>query len=508
VVLHFDRPYYQPGQIIFYSCSIDGIVEDDVTLHLSLTGESGVLASHFVELLSGVAHGYFQLPFDCDAGIYSFTSDLFDLDAGKPVAVAQVPIYIVRAPDVLESLVSELDSSRCSLSPNINIELPPHTVNREVIKCRIKVDDGRKGDLLSVSVRDAELFPNGQTTYVSTRVSKYGKLANAIPIVADRILPNAQRTESNIVFASLPEQLTFRFGLLDDDSRFQVLLPTFYGTKNLVFIDNASPDSEVKIVNVFQEDRSHIGWDAKGMMAIKDVPTNNMRRKIYELYGQLEETVAPIKLPSATELVAPDYQIDVQDFAVRGRFVDLLKELFSPFYFRKKNDGTYFLKVLYEVLGLKEYYEDEAVIYINGVGTRDFDYVANLPLQDIKTVHMYAALKTLRSLKLVDVGGVGVIEMVDPLFVIPEDKRLASSEVQGLQVPVQFPIVADSKSVSPQLKALLFWHPDLRLDENGECLFEIVASDDVSTFDVEAVHHRSKTVQRTQLSISYQVLRD
>ena len=170
--------------------------------------------------------------------------------------------------------------------------------------------------------------------------------------------------------------------------------------------------------------------------------------------------------------MSPNYDVDVQDYSVRGKLLDLLKEITTPLKFRKGKGDRYTAKMLYEVLGLKYFYSDNPLVFINGVASRDFDFVANLPLQDIKSLQLYSALQTLRALKLVDIGGVVNIEMVDPLFSLPSELRLPGAELQGLQLPAQYPIIANHESNIPIGRTILMMISRDRSDPISCCFLE------------------------------------
>ncbi|MBK8506231.1 MAG: hypothetical protein IPL46_30945 [Saprospiraceae bacterium] len=93
--------------------------------------------------------------------------------------------------------------------------------------------------------------------------------------------------------------------------------------------------------------------------------------------------------------------------------------------------------------------------------------------------------------------------MVDPLFSLTEDQRLPHVTVQGLQNPIEYPIQVDTVSKIPQLKSLLFWTPKAILNENGKYVFTLPISDDVSTFEIEVLHHNSGSVGIKEIEVVY-----
>lgn len=503
VICHFDRPYYVPGQYIYYHMHTGSELTDSFIMSVNLHNGKFTFDQHFLMIIKGVGQGYFQLPFESTAGTYYFQADVFSANA-EPINMMITPLTILADDPIADQIYSIATESSTDISDDskILIEINPVAESRQKIDCRIRISDGRAGDFISISVRDKKLYNSGNTLRYRENINLKLPLLSYIPIVGKRTITNQRPNPKAFLFVAQAEELQFRFNWVNDDQLFFIRMTPFYGKKPLYFIDNGGNDIEISLTALTPLQSPDVNLISDPDLKY-GIETNLGRKKVYELFSQVEETVLldpPLSLPNR---IQPDYDIDVQDYAVRGTLDDLLKEIITPFKFRKESDDTYRVKVLYEVLDLKYFYDSDPLFFVNGMATRDYTFIANLPIQDIKRFQIYARLQTIRDLKLVDIGGVGVIEMVDPLFSLSADQILPSVEMQGLQIPLSYPVQADIKSKIPQLKSLLYWMPSAQLDHNGEYIFSIPASDDVSTFEIEVVQGDRKLVGRKEFDIRY-----
>jgi hypothetical protein len=453
----------------------------------------------------GHGGGYIRLPFDSEAGLYHFQIDAFDEMTLEPVHLFHTAFSVID-----ESWIQDQDMRVASVpdqgisqnNEGIEILIDQEISSRQSPTCEIVVSDGKVGESISIAIRDKAWYQTGTTVRIQKNDGINGDLSEFIPLTGARKILSKKSNPKAFLFVCEPDNLNFRFNRVEPDENFRIRVTPFYGKKELYFIDNGGNEIDITLHSAddFQKSEIEVVQDRSLGATIK---AYNERKKIYQLFSQVEESVVEMPGPGFVNPVQPDYDIDVQDYSIRGTLVDLLKEIITPFKFRKDNDDTYRIKVLYEVLDLKYFYDSDPVFFINGIATRDFTYIANLPLQDIKRLKIYAHLETIRGLKPVDIGGVGVIEMVDPLFSRKEDQKLPYATVQGLQNPIEYPIQVDTESKIPQLKSLLFWTPKAELNQNGRYVFTLPTSDDVSTFEIEVLHHQSGLVGRKEFSVEY-----
>ncbi|NND35045.1 MAG: hypothetical protein HKN76_20840 [Saprospiraceae bacterium] len=499
-LLHLDRPHYLPGQIIYYSISSNYNLPDTCVLGVTLVHDAKKIDLHYLLWLKGYASGCFQLPFDIPGGIYSLQADVYMRKSGEKVNIINAPFT------VLSGSISTAESPAVVTfdAPQENTTIKIHWDGtarvRDILPCTVKIENGQINDPVSISIKEKNFYGHTSVHRQSFYLSDES-LLQMIPIKGKRTFLNNKPREDAFLFITNPADLSFSFNWVDADGDFYVRFPLFYSKTGLFFVDNGGNDIDVSLSPplVLNPGSTNV---VASPGAKRSIISYNERKKIYELFSGLEETVVTEEV-SQVAVPIPDYVVDVQDFSVRGKLVDLLKEITTPLKFRKLKSDTYTAKILREVLDLKYFYDSDPLFFINGIATRDFNYLANLPLQDLKSLEIYASLQTIRSLKLVDIGGVVAIETMDPLFSIPEEIRLPGIEVQGLQIPIRYPVTVNTSSPGPQIKSLLFWQPNGKLDTNGTYVFDLPCSDDLSTFVIEVVHHPSQTVNHTEIKIEY-----
>ena len=476
-VLHLDRPYYLPGQVMHYVISINPPIQDTAILNVQLVSDQQSVMQHYHQLVNSAGSGYFPLPFDIHDGIYLLQVDLLSKSSGYPYNLVNTPVSIL--PEIVPLGFSAEVAAFDAPAPkdHISISVSEQARPRQIVQCTVEVNGGLPNDLVSIAIKDKSFFKQIAMDVRSFRIPD-DPLLEMIPIKGVRTLLNEDPKEDAFLFAAKYNDLTFSFNWVDASGDFFIRFPIFYGKETLFFIDNGRNQMEVELAGQLVSPPKSVPIIASPGTKL-GIETYADRKKIYQVYSSLEELTLQRDPKLSTNTVSPNYDVDVQDYSVRGKLIDLVKEITTPLKFRKGKGNQYTAKILYEVLGLKYFYSDDPLVFINGVASRDFDFVANLPLQDIKSLRIYSALNTIRALKLVDIGGVVIIEMVDPLFSIPPEIRLPGIEIQGLQLPAEYPITSNTESNIPQLRSLLFWQPNGRLGSDGSYIFDLPCSDDI-----------------------------
>ena len=503
VLCHIDRPYYFPGQIIYYSLSSTIQDPDSIVIQVQLGANEKATFSHYNILYNGEAHGYFQLPFDVPGGVYFFSINLFSGGQGLPVNLMERPISVVSTQSVNQGVAMTALSVHAQSRSSISLDGPTLVQARSTPTYSVKVEGGKEGDLISIAVRDLKFYSREQKSITIKYVEEIeGEIWQDIPLRGARILKAGKEGKPTFIFAIEPENMLFRFNWVDSVGNFLIKMPPFYGIKNLFFLDNVRNEFSVSL-------------DQKQVDVPKNVDYSNAvdlqhslmrydeRKKIYSIYASIEESVEDLQFSSFPIPVKPNYTMDVQDFSVRGSLADLLNEVITPIKFRRKRKGQYDVKVLYEFLHFKNFYRDDPVFFINGVLTRAYNYIANLPIQDVKSLDVYSYLESIRDLKIVDIGGIGVIEMLDPTFKIPEEMVLPNVFLDGRQTPIRYPVQCDTRKTAAQLRSLLYWQPIARLDASGSYSFDLPISDDITSFHLEVLHHSSQQLVSQEIEVRF-----
>ncbi|MCB0688365.1 MAG: hypothetical protein KDC53_17625 [Saprospiraceae bacterium] len=487
---HLDRPFYFPGQNLHYAFFSDLLVRDSCLIGVQFYAGQEEVSMHYALIKEGHGEGYFPLSFDVSPGEYFLQFTAFEAKDGDPLVLLTTPVTVLTDGELLDSNFKIAIFAEDHFKDEIGIQVNKTISKRERMDIIVTVPSGKEGDIVSIAIRDKELYPVGTTIRVNPLTGSEDSRSNFldfIPMTGERKILSNEINDKAFLFVCNPEDVQFRFNWVNPDGSFFIKMTPFYGEKDLYFIDNGKNSIDVSLTDKLPLVKQQVKYSTSQLL-VPIVEANRTRKKIYQLFSNVEESINEDASSRSQNIPEPDMNIDVQDFSVRGKLVDLLKEIITPFKFRKENDGRYTIKVLYQLFDLKYFYDSDPVFIVNGMVTRDFNFIANLPLQDIKRLKIYADLKTLRDLKLVDVGGVGIVEMVDPLFALSENQRLPHRLVQGLQRPINYPVESNIQSKNPLLKSLLFWMPNASLDSAGQYHFSVPVSDDISTFEIEVLH--------------------
>ena len=204
------------------------------------------------------------------------------------------------------------------------------------------------------------------------------------------------------------------------------------------------------------------------------------------MFNTIPQSIPLQDISEERQQAEPDYDLDVTDIAIRGKLFSVFRELVTPLKFRRQKDSTYHARVLYESAGIKQFYKRGPIFIINGQLTDDDHYVSQLPVQDVKRMKIYSELASVRSaFGPVGTGGIIEVEMIDPRYSVPENLRLPSVRVNGVQPPLQYPFRVGTASDKPRLHSLLYWHPIVLPNEDGNYHIMFEPSDDQTEYEVE-----------------------
>ncbi len=503
-LLHLDRPYYLPGQYIMYSASLSTSTQDTFVAKVQLHNGSSVATGHNLRFVRGVGYGHFYLPYNQTAGTYYIQMTAYRARSGSPVDIMVMPVSIVdpHQSEVPGSIALPLASVNQKPFGLVKVVIPASIAARKTVKCAVSSADFTAGGFVSLSVVDERLYPE------TVRPCQYewlytGLLDDKIGLTGVRRQAEATTLKNILMVLVRPSRPAFSLAQVNDDQTFYAAVPAYYGPELLQFIDSKGTDIEVDLADHSLLTAPIDLYAYPGIEA--SIAAYHERQKVLQLFPAVEQLHQEQRVRRYPLTAKADYTVDVPDYAVRGTLVSLFKELISPLKFRLTTGGTYKATMIYEMASAKWFYKTKPVFLVNGVATRDEDYVANLPLQDVRFASIYSSIDNMRTFGLSDIGGVMVVETHDPFYKVPAQYRLPGVEYPGLQVPLTYPIVVETTAPYPQLKPLLYWQPYGRIEPRSSSYsFDLPASDDKTRYRVEAVYHRSEGAQIGHVTFSIQ----
>ena len=268
--------------------------------------------------------------------------------------------------------------------------------------------------------------------------------------------------------------------------QFNMTVHPFYDQKLISFLDYVGNEIQIHEREVF------VRPEIKSSLKVDSPIIEHL--KIYREQKQINRLFKQITLSPQTDSTAlinrkpkPDSYIDVQDYAIRGTTVDLFKEIPTNLKFRSAGGGDYKARMLYEFNGITKFYSRSPLFIVNGRATRNGNYLAKLPLQEIGFFRIYSDYEFLESLSPMAHGGVVFVDMVDRNYVLPDEHTLPTLSVQGLQTPIYYPITPSFKEDSPALSSLLYWDPEVPTINDESFEIEIGMGDISTEFILDAV---------------------
>ncbi len=487
-VLHLDKPFYVAGEYVLYSFSNPQLPEDSLLAQIIVHSDSRILSQNFVQVVNQKGNGYFKSGYDLVDGPYGMQINIFE-ETGEPVVLYSGFLDIFSDQSENHQIAQNTGYEQViPLSPEtVSIQEVTHDT-RENIEVSFDLSEVFDDTVqqVSVAIREDGYKSKGSSIRSYEASLPEGSFLNSIPLFGQRRMIGEHGIQSKLVFGC--DSRTFRFVItqVDEEERFLMQIPAFTGEREIQFIDylrrpfmiSKSGERTVDFVNPTLESLEGVGD------YIADFAT---RKKIYQLYSTVPQQVDFVPVDPDVNNLDPDYEVDVTDLSLRGRLVTVFKELSTPLKMKLQKDSTYEARVIYETADRKEYYSRESIFIVNGKITHNAHFIAQLPIQDVKHVKIFNQLEKVRqAFGPVGSGGIIDIEMVDPLYSIPDDIRVPSLRLQGMQPTLVYPVQVKIQDAVPAVSPLLYWNPSLVTGEEAVSI-TVPAGDDRTSYQVEVL---------------------
>jgi len=222
---------------------------------------------------------------------------------------------------------------------------------------------------------------------------------------------------------------------------------------------------------------------------------SNERKRIYQHFNQLENDLEIADYTKKRQVVKPNKSFKVKEYVAFesvGKFFDEI--LGSQLNFIKQ-DGKAKARMFNPESNKNAgknadyYFPRSPVFIIDGQMTKDADYIYNLTLDNIDVIDLYYDWRDITK-QFGTFGDFGyvVIKTSRADVGLPDSDRQDIVSYSGLQPMVSYPIqVSTEDRKVPQLKPLVYWHPQLSVAKSKDSTVKFTSSDDVSTFRVVVV---------------------
>ncbi|MCB0688021.1 MAG: hypothetical protein KDC53_15900, partial [Saprospiraceae bacterium] len=499
--LHTDRPYYFSGEYLFYSFCNSKLPADSVIARVELYSNDQEVDSYFINMVSQCGQGYFKLPFDLPTDNYNLSIYLYDETDFLPHKLIDGKI----------SIFNDADINRLKAEPGNNHHPPNESKinNDTVVTLLSRRQSGKitinlpvtkeKINRISVSVRDHILYASPEGTLQNADIDSVPtNPLNSIPFSGVRKVIDPGPIRNPLLFTFDPTNLSFVGSKVNADEHFNLELKPFYGSKPLSFLDYVG--NEIQINQSQKVQRASIEREIRiDSSALDHLRVYHQEKQINRLFKQLNVTPELSAIASIIKEGKPSSYIDVQDYTIRGTTVDLFKEITTNLKFRSSGAGNFNAKMIYEFNGITKFYSRSPLFIVNGRATRDGNFIAKLPLQEIAFITIYSDYEFLEHLSPMAHGGIVFVDMLDPNYVLPDQYALPSIRIQGIQPPIEYPLHPTFFDDKPAIGSLLFWSPNVPIDDDSITI-ELMSGDIISEYLVEVVVYlkdgESKIIRR------------
>lgn len=198
---------------------------------------------------------------------------------------------------------------------------------------------------------------------------------------------------------------------------------------------------------------------------------------------ELKKAIANPNANFEDELYGADATIRVDEYVVFPTMEDLFREVVR-FVQHRKIGGKPTLRVLSSdsnnpIMG-------EPLYVIDGIATRNTDFVLKMKPGEIATIKVINDVKKLKTMGHITRNGVVFFQtkVADMASRIPNEDILV---LRGLNKPINFPVNKLSPTASlriPNLKSSLYWRADFERNERGLISDEFYSSDNTGTLTV------------------------
>ncbi len=490
--VHFDKPYYFAGEYIFYSFCNHTLDSVEISAKVKLRNIDRDLGFYFLKIEHRCGQGYFKIPHDASSGIYTFDIEIFEAEDIHPVLLFRTGISIY-GPEISGTF----SDSRIIQFEDSDQEDVAHPGSENILveeSMSVKIDLSNVEDIsrISVAVRDHDLFAHHQNSFgIFECTVDSMEFSSGIPFRGVRKIVSKGTMENRLLFALNPRTLLFDGTTVDDESGvFTMSVSPFYGENRITFLDYL--DNKISIEELEEEEQdllaSQISVDQR---ILEHQKLHQEAKQIDLLFKKVAVNLQWDTSKIMTGLPKPDYDVDVQDYSIRGTPVDLFREILTALKFRSAGKNKYVAKTLYERNGITKFFSRSPLFVINDYSTRDGNLIANFPLQEIKGMKIYGTYDLLQKMSSIALGGIVLVDLMDPNYTLPPEFRKSSLVLQGLQKPLSYPIAFSGGGDRPEIGSLIYWNPSLDLRHDAPS-FQFTPGDVATSYLIECLIFKKK----------------
>jgi len=509
-----NKPFYCVGDQVFYNLYMpDGFeqkvvdgnsykiqVAKEITVSVQLYKGVQFMQQAFKKTPGNSINGIFNLPLDYEAGNYSLVFQIANANEQVLEVVSKIdfPIYN----DLTEATFSSNGMLSCAPNNNVGLDMSINVATTNKIRSsnsvNVQLTDASGNPVeasLAVSVLDKNLlFANSDITLpISANQTEINYLpSNKLSISGFATDDKGQGIGENIFGIWSVERNKFNFTKVKNGGSFFVELDDYEGVQQFQFVNSGESLENVNFNLAHQEYRKDNDVCSVPLELISDYLTESRTRRKIDKYFEVEKEVSVNNAPiPSEELATSDISFDLSEYKRFQNIGNFFIELSSSLLFKKEDDESYSATMLNpksRSLG-RDILGDTPLFIIDGLISKNANFVGNLAFDDIQEVDIYNDPKELRKmLNIMGKNGAARLKTKLPEFKLSPEEQADVFTIAGLESGDYLSSISNEHISKdnhvPVFSPHIYWNPSLKADTAGQSNFQFNHSDDVGNFVV------------------------
>lgn len=509
--LHTDRNVYIAGETAFYklyvldSSTKKGSISSKIGYILMRASNSNIVLKIRVSLNAGLANGNILLPDTLTSGTYqivAFTNGMKNF-AEKDYFYKEIIIANRFDKDLnfkiqnqtkntfLTSLLSDTISS-------LNVEKQVYSSREKVIvsleKTKIKAN-------VSVSVYEIPTIQIPEKTFVET-LNGLSDISNEMPknnylpetrskIIRGRVIDDTTKKPISgaTILLSCPDTIAnLQYSITKPDGTFELLLNNYYDGKDLFFTIKDKPANQLWKIEI--EDKFSLSEKWNPALTLENTQIKAFIAKskniVYINKSYRLNDAENVSIRSISKSICPQlyncsvHSVFPSDFVSLKDFPEIVVELL-PLVRMYKRNNKYVARVINASIS-SPFHQDPA-IFLDGVFLDDINKIIGLESDMISKIDVFGAERVFGN--LVFQGVISIITKSNeilktkPAYHSLRIKNDINNESSNIVNVTPNAILNNN---TPFIKQLLYWNPNLLIDETNNAHFEFYTSDNKGNF--------------------------
>ena len=517
VILVTDKPYYCSGETIRYKVFLirNTSNQQNGILYVDLWDSSGELIIHHnLKITDNSTEGEISISTELGTGNYTLRAYTNYLKNFGEDRFFRLPIFIINSDDYKSEELEELLGAENDFSMDDLNDMPSVFTNdlviatgnerystRDKIQVKLSSKSGTEGvKEMVVLARHTKYYPENSVVEPSVKYLKDHE--------EDRFEMNdegAYITEEGL-------QIDGSYSTMDPDKLYKTITYSIFG-KDPIFVSgytNRAGEFSMDISNCQSNDKVYIGTldndiddiELQENAIIGFIPDDGdkvfhgdislveryiknyqIRCEIdesykYENINIIDDTLSIYDTTRVYSYCDNIYRLD--DYNPFLDVVDMIREIIPYVKLQKKKKKT----SVYIFNRSNPELTKIPLFLVNGLPTRDQEFVLNLDISNIDAVELLYSKKALLSFGWIGRGGIMAIYTKTPVSV-PNTKAVS---VNGIHNKGKIWEIGLNDNVDihtiPYINPNLYWNPNVRLDNNGSVELEIHAGDETGQVEI------------------------